>query len=236
MSSLLDRIGFFRRFRVCASHVQLVGGSIRVPASSVMEPSDRHTETLFRLAAVYRCVETASKPRGIPEDVARWMFPQVCGGEGAELTRISVTVVGKIASCVTAQRSRRLLHFPPEVASYFTELLKVLFDDLNLMSHLVSDLHGAAVRWQMFSMLSTYFTYLLYSIRCPTLTVRIRFCPIWLPRVHQLVFFIFFTSRLEVQLRTPRSNTKTHFGILLTFCDSCLRHNLVVANALHVNI
>lgn len=195
VSSLLDRIGFFRRFRVCASHVQLVGGSIQVLARSVMEPSDCHTEILSRLAAVYRCVETASKPRGSPVDVARWMFPLVCGGEGAELTRISVTVVGKIASCVTAERSSRLLHFPPEVASYFTELLKMLFDDLNLMSHLVSDLHGAPVRWQMLSMLSMYFMYFTYSTRCPTLTMRIKFCHIWLPRVHQLVFFIFFTSR-----------------------------------------
>lgn len=93
-----------------------------------------------RLAEVYRCIETASKPRGSPADVARCIFPQVCGDEGTELTRIGVTVVGKIASCLTAQSS-----LVPEVSSYFTELLKVLFDDMNLMSHLVSGLlHGTA--------------------------------------------------------------------------------------------
>lgn len=97
-----------------------------------MEPCV-HTDSFSLLAEVYRCVETASKPRGSPAEVARWMQPQVCGSGSADLTRIGLTVVGKIASCVTAQSS--LL---PEVASYFTELLKVLFDDMKLMSHLVS--------------------------------------------------------------------------------------------------
>lgn len=99
------------------------------------------TDSFSRLADVYRYVETGSEPRCSPADVARWVFPQVCGGESAELTRIGVTVVGKIASCLTARSSL----LPPEVAFYFTELLKVLFDDLDLMSHLVSDLlHGTA--------------------------------------------------------------------------------------------
>lgn len=120
---------FFRRFRVCTSHVRLVEGEVSVMERCV------HTESFSRLAEVYRCVETASRPRGSPAEVARWMFPQVCGGEGAEVTTIGVTLVGKIASCLVDQGS--LL---PEVASYFTELLKVLFDGMDLMSHLVSGL------------------------------------------------------------------------------------------------
>lgn len=103
-----------------------------------MEPC-AHTESFSRLTEVYRCVETASKPGGSPADVARWMFPLVCGSRGADLTHIAVTVLGRIASCVTAQSSSLL----PVVASYFTELLKVLFDDMKLMSHLVS---GTATR------------------------------------------------------------------------------------------
>lgn len=111
-----------------------------------MEPCV-YTESFSRLAEVYQCIETASKPDCSPADVAGRIFPQVCGGESAELTRIGVTVVGKIASCVTAQSS--LL---PDVASYFTEVLKVLFDDMNVMSHLVSTLvHGTVTRSKSFT-------------------------------------------------------------------------------------
>lgn len=92
-------------------------------------------ERCSRLAEVYKCVQDASAPSGNAADVARVIFPEARGPPGdrsRELTHISVSLVGKIASGVTARR----LH--PEVASYFAEVLKTLFDDMGLMSHLVS--------------------------------------------------------------------------------------------------
>lgn len=155
-----------------------------------MEPCV-HTDTFSRLAEVYRCVETAARPRGTPAEVARWMFPQLCGGGSLELTRIGVTLVGKVASCVTVVRSS----LRPEVTSYFTELLNVLYDDMDLMPRLVSDQPPLSPpsdqRWVKVSLCPS-------STRWPTLRMRIRLCHTWLPRVHQHAFFSFFTSRLEL--------------------------------------
>lgn len=92
-------------------------------------------ERFSRLAEVYRCVQAASAPSGSAADVARVIFPEARGPPGdrsRELTHISVSLVGKIASGVTARRLQ------PEVASYFVEVLKTLFDGMDLMSHLVS--------------------------------------------------------------------------------------------------
>lgn len=154
--------------------------------SSDMEPCV-NTESFSRLAEVYRCVQTASKPRGSPADVARWMFPQVRGSGSAEMTRIGLTVVGKIASSVTAQSS-----LAPEVASYFTELLKVLLDDMSLMSHLVSAPRSESSTARHGCHITQYPC--PPSTRCPSSRMRIRFSHIWLPRVHQRVFFTFFSS------------------------------------------
>lgn len=101
------------------------------------------TERFDRLTDVYKCLQTGSSPSRSAAEVAHVMFSGVCGlpdedREGfcressMELTYISVTLTGKITSSVMAQS---LL---PEVASYFVEILRVLFQDMDLMSQLVS--------------------------------------------------------------------------------------------------
>lgn len=108
------------------------------------------TERFNQLADVCRCLQTGSCPSRSAADTARVVFSGVCGLTGEdrvaapagssgscrdssmELTCISVTLVGKITSSVTAQSLR------PEVASYFVEILTVLFEDMGLMSQLVS--------------------------------------------------------------------------------------------------
>lgn len=104
------------------------------------------TERFDRLTDVYKCLQTGSSPSRSAAEVARVMFSGVCGlpdedregfcrDSSMELTYISVTLTGKITSSVMAQS---LL---PEVASYFVEILRVLFQDMDLMSQLVSALH-----------------------------------------------------------------------------------------------
>lgn len=100
-------------------------------------------DRLDQLTDVYTCLQTGSCSSRSSAEMARVIFSGVCepsdgDGDGychdsnMELTYISVTVVGKIAFCLTTQSLQ------PEVASYFSEILKVLFEDMDLMSQLVS--------------------------------------------------------------------------------------------------
>ncbi|XP_044045509.1 protein Lines homolog 1 isoform X2 [Siniperca chuatsi] len=99
------------------------------------------------LTAAYRCFLTGSCPSQSAADVAGVIFSGVCGlvpGENREcapveycrdnsvkLTCISVTLVEKITSSLTSQS------LPPAVALYCVEILRVLFEDMDLMSQLV---------------------------------------------------------------------------------------------------
>ncbi|TMS13461.1 Protein Lines-like protein 1 [Larimichthys crocea] len=101
-----------------------------------------HAALFDRLTGVYRCVQTGSRPGQSAADVAAVVFSSVCVRAAAaaaadchdnsvELTYIGVTLVEKITSSLT---SRSL---PAAVTSYCTEILRVLFQDLDLMAHLV---------------------------------------------------------------------------------------------------
>lgn len=101
-------------------------------------------DRLDQLTDVYKCLQTGSCSGRSSAEMARVIFSVVCelpdgDGHGSchdssmELTYIGVTVVGKIASYLTTQSLQA------EVASYFVELLKVLFEDMDLMSPLVSE-------------------------------------------------------------------------------------------------
>lgn len=99
------------------------------------------------LTDVCRCLQTGSCPSRTAAETAHAVFCGVRGltgeggeaapagcrrGSGVELTCISVSLLGKITSSVAARSLR------PEVASYFAEVLTVLFRDVDLVSQLVS--------------------------------------------------------------------------------------------------
>nr|XP_020442473.1 protein Lines homolog 1 isoform X2 [Monopterus albus] len=95
----------------------------------------------------YRCFLNGSRPSQSAADVASLIYLGVCGvvaGEDrvsvsskychqntGELTCISVTLVEKIISSLMSQSQ------PAEVVSYCVEVLRVLFQDTDLMSQLV---------------------------------------------------------------------------------------------------
>lgn len=95
------------------------------------------------LADVYRCFLTGSCPSQSAADVADMIFSGVCApvhGEDrvcaaaeytVELTCISLTLVEKMSSGLTSQSQ------PPQVTLYLTEVLRRLFQDLDVMSQLV---------------------------------------------------------------------------------------------------
>ena len=105
------------------------------------------TEHFDFLTDAYRCFLTGSCPSRSSADVAGVIFFGVCGlvpGETAEcapsecckvnsleLTCISLTLVEKM-SCLVSQSQ------PPEVTAFCGEILSVLFQDMDLMSKLVS--------------------------------------------------------------------------------------------------
>lgn len=96
------------------------------------------------LADVYRCFAMGSCPSRSAADVADVIFSGVCalvpredrGSVAAEytvdLTRISLTLLEKMTSCLTSQSQ------PPEVTLYFTEILRMLFQEMDVMLQLVS--------------------------------------------------------------------------------------------------
>ncbi|XP_044191111.1 protein Lines homolog 1 isoform X2 [Thunnus albacares] len=94
------------------------------------------------LTDAYRCFLSGSCPSERAADLACVIFAEMCGrvaGEdrgyyhdkSVELTCISLTLVEKITSSLTAES------LTPEVTSYCVEILRVLFQDMDLMSQLV---------------------------------------------------------------------------------------------------
>ncbi|XP_068587103.1 protein Lines homolog 1 isoform X2 [Cebidichthys violaceus] len=113
-------------------------------ASSGDRPTMR--ERFDRLTDAYRCFLTGSCPSQRAADVAGLILSGVCGlvpedrarslaehchGSSVELTCLSLTLVERITSRLT---SRSL---SPAVTLYCVEMLAVLFQDLDLMSHLI---------------------------------------------------------------------------------------------------
>uniref|UniRef100_A0A3Q3M041 Lines homolog 1 n=1 Tax=Mastacembelus armatus TaxID=205130 RepID=A0A3Q3M041_9TELE len=100
------------------------------------------------LTDAYRCFLKGSCPSESAADVAGMIYSGVCGvvhGEdrervpaeychesSVELTCISVTLVEKMSCSLTSQSH------PPEVRLYYEETLRMLFQDMDLMSQLVS--------------------------------------------------------------------------------------------------
>ncbi|XP_026148770.1 protein Lines homolog 1 isoform X2 [Mastacembelus armatus] len=99
------------------------------------------------LTDAYRCFLKGSCPSESAADVAGMIYSGVCGvvhGEdrervpaeychesSVELTCISVTLVEKMSCSLTSQSH------PPEVRLYYEETLRMLFQDMDLMSQLV---------------------------------------------------------------------------------------------------
>ncbi|XP_038549662.1 protein Lines homolog 1 isoform X2 [Micropterus salmoides] len=100
-----------------------------------------------RLTDAYRCFLTDSRPSQSAADAAAVIFSGVCGqvpgedrvlcgGSSAELTCVGVSLVGRIASSLASQR------LPPPVTLYCVDILRVLVEDLDLMSQLVHHFHA----------------------------------------------------------------------------------------------
>ncbi len=104
-------------------------------------------ERFHRLTDAFRCFQTGSRPRHSAADVAGVMFSGVSGLPGedrcspprhccdrrsAELTCISVTLVEKITCSLSSQSLQ------PAAAAYYEEIIRVLFQEMDLMSRLVS--------------------------------------------------------------------------------------------------
>ncbi|GLD55642.1 protein Lines homolog 1 isoform X1, partial [Lates japonicus] len=98
-------------------------------AVSCREPFTR-TELFDCLTDTYRCFLTGSCPTRSPADVAGMIFTGVCELVPMELTCISVTLVDKMIHLMSKSP-------PPEVSVFCAELLRVLFQDMDLMSQLV---------------------------------------------------------------------------------------------------
>uniref|UniRef100_A0A3Q1GV57 Lines homolog 1 n=1 Tax=Acanthochromis polyacanthus TaxID=80966 RepID=A0A3Q1GV57_9TELE len=94
------------------------------------------------LTDAYRCFLSGSRPDRSAADVAAVMFGGLCGlvpvqlreerCTEAEMICISVTLLEKITSSLTAQS------LPVQLTLYSEEVLRVLFGDMNLMEQLVS--------------------------------------------------------------------------------------------------
>lgn len=94
------------------------------------------------LTEVFRCLQAGSCPVRSTAEVSAVVLSCVCGlpsapvgysrGSSEELTCIGLTTVGKIASTFTEQ------NLSLEVSLYFEETLRLLFEEMDLMSHLVS--------------------------------------------------------------------------------------------------
>ena len=95
------------------------------------------------LTEAYRCFLSGSCPSQCAADLACVIFAGVCerltgddreycDEKSVELTCISLTLVKKMMSSLMAQR----LH--PQVTLYCVDILRVLFEEMDLMSQLVS--------------------------------------------------------------------------------------------------
>lgn len=100
------------------------------------------------LTEAYRCFLAGSYPPQNAADVAGVIYSGFCGpvhGKGregspseycgensAELTCMCMSFLGRVSSNLTSQG----LH--PDVRFYFAEVLKVLLEDMDLITHLVS--------------------------------------------------------------------------------------------------
>lgn len=90
-----------------------------------------------QLCHAYRCLQTGSCPGVSAGALASLACARLSEGGAAgaggslEVTGLSLTLVRKVSSSLMAGS------LPPEAASYFEETLKILSDDLGLMSHLV---------------------------------------------------------------------------------------------------
>lgn len=100
------------------------------------------------LTGAYRCFLAGSCPPQNAADVASVIYSGFCGpvhGKGregspseycgensAELTCMCMSFLGRVSSNLTSQR----LH--PDVRFYYAEVLKVLLEDMDLITHLVS--------------------------------------------------------------------------------------------------
>lgn len=93
-----------------------------------------------QLSQVYRCLQSGSRPRISAAALASLLMEGACevsrddGGPAGspELAGLSMTLLRRITSSLTARS------LPPVLASYLVETLKILVDEMDLMSHLVS--------------------------------------------------------------------------------------------------
>lgn len=93
------------------------------------------------LSHAYKCLQNEARPAVSAGTLAATIFAGAAevsaedgesgSGGSVELTYLSLTLVRKIASSLTAR------NLPPGVASYFAEVLKKIIDEMDLMSHLV---------------------------------------------------------------------------------------------------
>ncbi|KAM7406691.1 hypothetical protein PAMP_001048 [Pampus punctatissimus] len=104
------------------------------------------TELFDCLTDAYRCIQSGSCPNQRTADLACVIFAGVCGRvagmdrdylheKSVELSCISLTLVEKMTSSLTVHS------LTPEVTSYFVEILRLLFQDMDLMSQLVHHFH-----------------------------------------------------------------------------------------------
>ncbi|TNN75309.1 Protein Lines 1 [Liparis tanakae] len=111
--------------------------------SSIMEREASSREPLDSLADVYRCFQRGSCPGQSAADAARLISSGVCGlvpGEdgarspsarSVELSCLALSLVERITSSLASGS------LSPAAASYYVEVLEVLFQDMGLMSHLM---------------------------------------------------------------------------------------------------
>ncbi|CAK6975857.1 protein Lines homolog 1 [Scomber scombrus] len=120
------------------------------------------------LTAAYRCFQSGSCPSQCVADLASVIFAGVCGrltgddredcyDKSVELTCISLTLVKKMISSLTAQS------LTPQVTLYCVEILRVLFEEMDLMSQLV---HQFQAEEQIISHLTakSVSTYVFYEL------------------------------------------------------------------------
>uniref|UniRef100_A0A8C4EHG0 Lines homolog 1 n=1 Tax=Dicentrarchus labrax TaxID=13489 RepID=A0A8C4EHG0_DICLA len=120
-----------------------------------MERAAGYSQRFDCLTDAYRCFLTGSCPSGGAADVAAVILSGVCAqlsGEEdrgcapaarcRELSCVSVSLLERISSSLAdqspADQSPAVQSLPPAVALYCAEVLRVLFQDMGLMSQLVS--------------------------------------------------------------------------------------------------
>lgn len=183
--------------------------------------SCRERPTSTCLTDVYRCFQAGSCPSHSAAEAADEIFSMIlpgedgrcapagyCHGNRSELTYISLTLVEKIISSLT---SRSL---PPPVALYCADIERVLFQDMDLMSQLVSArLSSCSVKKTPVKFLWHWRSPLLH--RSVSSMPRTRSSHIWLPRVYQRGFSI-ISSNLWVF-----SSGLPHFRNIADFLAKC---------------